>query len=418
VNAPSPAAQFDLAIVGGGLVGASLALALAPLGLRIAVIEAVTPGAGEQHPSFDERTTALANGTVAVFQALGVWAAMEREAAPIRRIHVSEQGRFGTARIDAAEQGRESLGYVLPNRVIGAALWGGLARVPQVQVIAPATVLGSDLDGEARIVRIEEDGQERSLRARLVVAADGVRSRVREQAGIDASRIEYRQTAIISTATTQRFHDHTAYERFTPDGPIAVLPLHDGRVGVVWTRQPDEAERVLALSDDEFLAAFQKAFGMRLGRFLRIGQRFGYPLALSRAEKHVAERLAVVGNAAQGLHPIAGQGFNLGLRDAVSLAEVIADARAAGTTDVGDGALLHAYAAWREEDQGRIVAFTDGLVRLFATPLGLARGLRSLGLLAFDVFPPAKAAMARLSIGAAGRVPRLARGVPLAGTGR
>jgi 2-octaprenyl-6-methoxyphenol hydroxylase len=418
VNAPSPAADFDLAIVGGGLVGASLALALAPLGLRIAVIEAVTPGAGEQHPSFDERTTALANGTVAVFQALGVWAAMEREAAPIRRIHVSEQGRFGTARINASEQGRDSLGYVLPNRVIGAALWEGLARARQVQVIAPATVLGSDLDGETRVVRIEEDGQERSLRVRLVVAADGVRSLVREQAGIDASRIEYQQTAIISTATTQRFHDHTAYERFTPDGPIAVLPLQDGRVGVVWTRQPDEAERVLALSDDEFLAAFQKAFGMRLGRFLRIGQRFSYPLALSRAEKHVAERLAVVGNAAQGLHPIAGQGFNLGLRDAVSLAEVIADALAAGNTDVGDRALLDAYAAWREEDQGRIVAFTDGLVRLFATPLGLARGLRSLGLLAFDVFPPAKAAMARLSIGAAGRVPRLARGVPLAGTGR
>ena len=418
MNAPSPAADFDLAIVGGGLVGASLALALAPLGLRIAVIEAVTPGAGEQHPSFDERTTALANGTVAVFQALGVWAAMEREAAPIRRIHVSEQGRFGTARINASEQGRDSLGYVLPNRVIGAALWEGLARARQVQVIAPATVLGSDLDGETRVVRIEEDGQERSLRVRLVVAADGVRSLVREQAGIDASRIEYQQTAIISTATTQRFHDHTAYERFTPDGPIAVLPLQDGRVGVVWTRQPDEAERVLALSDDEFLAAFQKAFGMRLGRFLRIGQRFSYPLALSRAEKHVAERLAVVGNAAQGLHPIAGQGFNLGLRDAVSLAEVIADALAAGNTDVGDRALLDAYAAWREEDQGRIVAFTDGLVRLFATPLGLARGLRSLGLLAFDVFPPAKAAMARLSIGAAGRVPRLARGVPLAGTGR
>jgi 2-octaprenyl-6-methoxyphenol hydroxylase len=418
VNAPSPAADFDLAIVGGGLVGASLALALAPLGLRVALIEAVAPGAGESHPSFDERTTALANGTVAVFQALGIWASMEREAAPIRRIHVSEQGRFGTARIDAAEQGRESLGYVLPNRVIGAALWEGLSRVPQVQVIAPATVLGSDLEGDVRVVKIEQEGREHSLRARLVVAADGVRSLVREQAGIDASRIDYQQTAIISTATTQRFHDHTAYERFTPDGPIAVLPLQDGRVGIVWTRQPDEAERALALSDEDFLAAFQGAFGMRLGRFLRIGQRFGYPLALSRSEKHVAARLAVVGNAAQGLHPIAGQGFNLGLRDAVSLAEVIADGLVAGTTDVGERALLDAYAAWREEDQGRIVAFTDGLVRLFAAPLGLARGLRSAGLLAFDVFPPAKAAMARLSIGAAGRVPRLARGVPLAGTGR
>jgi 2-octaprenyl-6-methoxyphenol hydroxylase len=418
MTAPDLVTEYDLAIVGGGLVGASLALALAPLRLRIAVIEAVPPGSVDQHPSFDERTTALANGTVAVFKTLGVWEPMEREAAPIRHIHVSEQGRFGTARIHAEEQGRESLGYVLPNRVIGAALWGGLAQTPQVQVIAPAKVLDTEVDGETRVVRLEQDGQERSLTARLVVAADGARSMVRERAGIDADRIDYQQTAIISTATTQRFHDHTAYERFTPHGPIAVLPLQDGRVGIVWTCKPDEAERVLALSDEEFIAAYQQAFGLRLGRFLRIGRRYSYPLALSRSEKHTAARLAVIGNAAQGLHPISGQGFNLGLRDAVSLAEVIADALAEGATDVGARDLLDAYARWREEDQRRIVAFTDGLVRLFATPFGPARGLRSLGLLAFDAFPPAKAAMARLSVGAAGRVPRLARGVPLAGTGR
>lgn len=416
MNATAPRADYDLAIVGGGLVGASLALALAPLSLRIAVLEAVEPGTVDQHPSFDERTTALANGTVAVFRTLGVWAPMEREAGAIERIHVSEQGRFGTARVRADEQGREALGYVLPNRVIGAALWGGLARVPQVEVIAPAQVTGADLEGDVRVVRYEQGGDARELRARLVVAADGVRSRVREQAGIEANRIDYQQTAIISTATTQRFHDHTAYERFTPDGPIAVLPLQDGRVGIVWTRRPEDAEQALALDDDAFLAAFQQAFGMRLGRFLRIGRRYSYPLALSRTERHVAPRLAVVGNAAQGLHPISGQGFNLGLRDAVCLAEVLADARVAGATDVGAPEPLAAYARWREEDQRRIVAFTDGLVRLFASPLGTVRGLRSLGLLAFDAFPPAKAALARLSVGAAGRVPRLARGVPLAGT--
>jgi 2-octaprenyl-6-methoxyphenol hydroxylase len=159
----------------------------------------------------------------------------------------------------------------------------------------------------------------------------------------------------------------------------------------------------------------QTAFGFRLGRLLRVGARQSYELALSRSKQHSAPRLAIVGNAAQAMHPIAGQGFNLGLRDAVSLAEVIADARAAGSTEVGDDAQLRAYAEWREEDQRRIVAFTDGLVRLFGTPLGLAKGLRSVGLLAFDALPPAKNAMARLSVGAAGRVPRLARGVPLAG---
>lgn len=407
--------DFDVAISGGGLVGASLALALAPLGLKVALIEAVPQGRSE-HPSFDERTTALANGSVRIFRSLGVWRQMEREATPIRRIHVSDQGRFGIARIEAAEQGLESLGCVLPNRVMGAALWEGLRAEPGVQVIAPARVVATTVEPGSRTVRIERDGAEPlDLRARLVVAADGARSTLREQAGIAAEHWEYSQTAIISTMSTQRFHDHTAYERFTPDGPIAVLPLADGRCGLVWTRRPQDAARLLALPDEEFLAELQSAFGFRLGRLLRIGVRHSYDLALSRSERHVGDRLAIVGNAAQGLHPIAGQGFNLGLRDAASLAEVLADALAEGATDVGDPTRLAAYARWREEDRRRIVAFTDGLVRLFGSPLGLLRGLRSIGLLAFDSLPAAKGAMARLSVGAAGRIPRLARGVPLAG---
>ena len=414
MNAAASTAPLDLAIAGGGLVGASLALALAPLGLRIALVEGVAPVAGSgEHPSFDERTTALANGTVRVFRSLDVWRHMEREATPIRRIHVSEQGRFGTARIDAAEQGLEALGYVLPNRVIGAGLWNGLHGCPGVELIAPARVVGTELDGDARVLVFERDGVEQRLTARLVVAADGAKSLVREQAGIGSDHRAYGQSAIIATVTTQRFHEYVAYERFTPDGPIAVLPLTEGRCGIVWTQRPAEATRLLALGDAEFLAEFQRAFGFRLGRILRVGARHTYELGLARTSSHVAERLAVVGNAAQSMHPIAGQGFNLGLRDAASLAEVIADAGTAGQHDPGARETLAAYARWREEDQGRIVAFTDGLVRLFGSPLGLARGLRSAGLLAFDALPPAKAAMARLSVGAAGRVPRLARGVPL-----
>jgi 2-octaprenyl-6-methoxyphenol hydroxylase len=411
MTGPASSVDCDVAIAGGGLVGASLALALAPLGFEVALVEAVAPGGGD-HPSFDERTTALANGSVRVFRSLGVWREMEREATPIRRIHVSDQGRFGVARIDAAEQG---LGYVLPNRVMGAALWQGLAAAPGVRVIAPARVLGSEMTGDVRVLGFESDGATRELRARLVVAADGARSLIREQAGIAAEHWAYAQTAIISTITTQRFHDHVAYERFTADGPIAVLPLSDGRCGIVWTRPPEDAARLLALPDEAFLAELQAAFGFRLGRLLRVGVRHAYELALSRSDRHVAERLAIVGNAAQGLHPIAGQGFNLGLRDAASLAEVLADARADGVADAGDAGPLAAYADWRAEDRRRIVAFTDGLVRLFGSPLGVLRGLRSVGLLAFDAFPPAKSAMARLSVGAAGRIPRLARGVPLAG---
>ena len=414
MTGPASSVDCDVAIAGGGLVGASLALALAPLGFKVALVEAVAPGGGD-HPSFDERTTALANGSVRVFRSLGVWRDMEREATPIRRIHVSDQGRFGVARIDAAEQGLEALGYVLPNRVMGAALWQGLAAAPGVRVIAPARVLGSEMTGDVRVLGLESDGATRELRARLVVAADGARSLIREQAGIAAEHWAYAQTAIISTITTQRFHDHVAYERFTADGPIAVLPLSDGRCGIVWTRPPEDAARLLALPDEAFLAELQAAFGFRLGRLLRVGVRHAYELALSRSERHVAERLAIAGNAAQGLHPIAGQGFNLGLRDAASLAEVLADARAEGVADAGDAGPLAAYADWRAEDRRRIVAFTDGLVRLFGSPLGVLRGLRSVGLLAFDAFPPAKSAMARLSVGAAGRIPRLARGVPLAG---
>ena len=394
----------DLAIAGGGLVGASLALALAPLGLRIAVVEAVAPGGG-MHPSYDERTTALANGSVRTFQGLGVWRHMQREATSIRRIHVSEQGRFGVARIDAAEQGLASLGCVLPNRVIGAALWEGLRGAAAVEVVAPAQVIATTLGDGARLLTVEHDGGTLEIGARLVVAADGARSVVREQAGIAAEHWDYGQTAVVATMTAQRFHDHVAYERFTPDGPIAVLPLADGRCGVVWTRSPEEAARLVALPDDEFLAEFQSAFGFRLGRLLKVGARHSYDLAMTRSERHVGPRIAIVGAAAQGLHPIAGQGFNIGLRDAACLAEVIADGRASGCTDAGDAALLEGYASWRRQDQRRIVAFTDGLVRLFGTPLGVMRGLRSAGLLAFEVFPPAKAAMSRLSVGAAARVP-------------
>jgi 2-octaprenyl-6-methoxyphenol hydroxylase len=406
------AADYAIAIVGGGLVGASLALALAPLGLRIAVVEAVARGEPEQ-PSFDERTTALANGSVRTFATLGVWTAMERDATPIRKLHVSEQGRFGVARIDAAEQGLPALGYVVPNRAIGRAVVAALDATPAIDVLAPARVVGTELVADRRHLDIESGDGTRTVTARLVVAADGAHSLLRELCGVGAEHWDYEQTAIVTTVTTQRFHDHVAYERFTSDGPIAVLPLRDGRCGIVWTRRPEESSRVLGLGEAEFMRELQDAFGMRLGRFVQVGRRHGYELALTRADRHTAPRLAIVGNAAQGLHPIAGQGFNLGLRDAASLAEVIAGAMSESAADVGDGSILDAYADWRDEDRRRIVAFTDGLVRIFGSPLGLVRGLRSLGLLAFDALPPAKDALSRLSVGAAGRVPRLARGVPL-----
>jgi 2-octaprenyl-6-methoxyphenol hydroxylase len=406
--------RVDVAISGGGLVGASLALALARLQLKIALIEATPFGAAEQ-PSFDDRSTALSNGSRRIFEQLGVWSLMEREATPIRRIHVSDQGRFGFARIDAKEQGLNALGFVVVNRVMGAALWRRLSEESAITVLAPAKVLAMNLQQDVQRLECEFDGATRFVEAKLAVAADGARSTLRQSAGIGSSSWDYEQVALVSNVFSQHFHNHVAYERFTPSGPIALLPLTEGRCGLVWTLKPELANEVAQLSDEAFLARLQEEFGFRLGRFSRVGSRQLYPLALTRSDEYVADRLAIVGNAAQTLHPIAGQGFNLGLRDAVSLAEVLADGRsqAGETFDAGDGMWLQKYRGWRAADRGNIVRFTDGLVRLFAQPLGPLKLLRNIGMLAFDLMPSAKDALSQLSLGAAGRVPRLARGARL-----
>lgn len=406
--------QVDVAIAGGGLVGASLALALSQLDLSVVLIEAHPFGAAGQ-PSFDERTTAISNGSRRVFEGIGVWPLLERDATPIRRIHVSDRGRFGFARIEAEEQGVAALGFVIVNRVMGAALWQRLTA-QSVQVIAPARVEAVELREGFRQLRCRTASDEIiTIDARLVVAADGARSAVREAAGIGARTWDYDQVALISNVITQRFHDYVAYERFTPQGPMALLPMSEGRSGMVWTLAPEAARQTARLDDATFLARLQDAFGFRLGRFTRVGERQLYPLSLTRSDEHVGPRLALVGNAAQALHPIAGQGFNLGLRDAASLAEVLADAReqTPGAFDAGNGLLLERYRGWREADRGRIVGFTDGLVRLFTQPFGPVKLLRDLGLLAFDLMPAAKNALSQLSLGAAGRVPRLARGARL-----
>jgi len=400
----------DVAIVGGGMVGASLALALAALPLEVVVVEAVEPEDGAQ-PSFDSRTIALSNGTRRIFAGLGVWDEIAREATPIRKIHVSDRGRFGSALIDAAQQGVAALGYVAENRVIGRALWRHLRGASHTRLVAPARVVAVTR-GDARIsLALSVPGGARTLAARLVVAADGAGSLVREAVGVGAERWDYGQTAVISLVTPERYHQHVAYERFTPTGPLAVLPGPDGRVVVVWTLAPGEAARVMALDDGAFLGELQECFGWRLGRLVALGPRHAYPLALTRSAAEHAARTAIIGNAAQGLHPIAGQGFNLGLRDAATLAEVLAAADA--REDPGAEPVLERYAAWRHTDRRALVAFTDGLVRLFASPFAPVRAARGLGLVLFDLSPTAKSALSRLSLGFAGRLPRLARGLPL-----
>ncbi|MEI6458877.1 MAG: 2-octaprenyl-6-methoxyphenyl hydroxylase [Pseudomonadota bacterium] len=396
----------DVAIVGGGLVGASLALALSGLGLSITLVEAVLPEDDAQ-PSFDTRTTALSNGSRRVFEGLGVWEEIAREATAIAKIHISERGRFGSAVIDAAEQGIPALGFVAENRVMGRALWRRLRHVTGLTLLAPAVVVTATVDASGSRLALM-DG--RVIRARLAVAADGIASRVREGAGVGATSTEYGQVALIAQATPGRAHQQVAYERFASSGPIAALPIPDGRVGLIWTLEPSEATRILALDDAPFLAELQEAFGWRLGRLRAISQRYAYPLALIKADATEAPRTAIIGAAAQGMHPIAGQGFNLGLRDAATLAEVLADTLG---QDPGSAAVLARYAQWRRRDRDAIIGFTDGLVRLFSSRFAPVRFARGLGLLLFDLSPTAKSAMSRLSQGFAGRLPRLARGLPL-----
>jgi 2-octaprenyl-6-methoxyphenol hydroxylase len=401
--------QVDVAIIGGGMVGASLAVALAGSGVSTMLVEGVphaahAPGSRAQ-PSFDDRTTALGNASRRIFQTLGVWERLAPEAAAIRTIHVSDAGRFGFARLSAVEQGIEAFGYVVPNRAIGAALWDKLQDATDILLRVPA---------RPDQVQITDTGIKfalgtESVSARLAVAADGAHSVLRAAAGIEADVEDYDQIAIVANVAADRPHDGTAYERFTQSGPLAVLPLHDGSYGVIWSCNPARATEVLAFDDATYLRKLQERFGWRAGRFVRTGVRASYPLKLTRAATTVAARTVLIGNAAQALHPVAGQGFNLGLRDAAMLAEVVAGARG----DVGSPELLHRFAAWREGDRSGVVRFTDGLVKMFGDTRPAVGVLRNLGLLLFDLSPPAKSALARVSAGFAGPTPRLARGLGL-----
>ena len=391
------------------MVGASLAVALAGSGRRLMLIESVPFGTAAQ-PSFDERTTALGNVSRRIFEGLAVWDGIAPEAAAIRTIHVSEAGRFGFARLVAAEQGVEAFGYVVANRCIGAALWQRLRTTPHLTLQAPARVADLAVSpAGVRFTVVKESGTAVPVEARLLVAADGAHSQIRAAAGISADVVDYDQVAVVANIAADRAHEGNAYERFTAAGPLAVLPRHDGGLAVIWACRPERAQALLALAEDAYLAQLQSQFGWRAGRFVRAGPRSAYPLKLTRATASVAPRTVLIGNAAQALHPVAGQGFNLGLRDAAMLAEVIA-----GTAgDVGAPAALQQFVDWRRRDRRGVVRFTDGLIRLFGDPRPGATLLRNLGLLMFDLTPPAKSALARVSAGFGGPTPRLARGLPL-----
>jgi 2-octaprenyl-6-methoxyphenol hydroxylase len=398
--------------VGGGLVGASLAIALERLSLRIGLIEATPPGA--LPAVFDERNLSFAEATVNALTALGVMRHLRAPAGAIARIHISRRGDFGRALVEASRYGRSEFGRVVVARDFGEALEARLADAQGLLRYRPVRFLGfsEDSGDDMRVVRVADANGERLLHARLVVAADGTRSGVRDALGIGVDEHDYAQTLFVTRVRGSRAPDGTAYERLTDDGPTALLPRGDRHYGLIHAVARKDAEAVAALDEAGFLARAQATFGWRAGRFLSCGPRSSHPAIRVVAQRTIAPRAVLVGNAAQTIHPIGAQGFNLGLRDALTLAELIADARASDAqADVGDDALLQRYAARRREDRERTVSFSDGLARLTANDAPLLRPLRSLGLFAVDRVASAQSFLVGGAMGYRGDVPALCREV-------
>ena len=402
--------EFDLLIVGGGLVGASLAAALEPLPLKIAVVEAVPFGSRGQ-PSFDDRITAISYGSRRIFESMGVWAGIGPEATPIRHIQVSDRGRLGATRLNAEEAGVDALGYVTPNRSIGKALVDFIGGKENITLFAPAKLKSFSVH-DTRVEAEVEAAKPVTLRAKLLIAADGAQSEVRRQLGIAGKKWDYQQTAVVCNVCVERPEAETAYERFADDGPVALLPMSGDRYGLIWVAATEAAPALLGLDDATFLAEAAARFGGRVGRFTQAGKRVSYPLSMVQAESQVHQRTLIIGNAAHSLHPIAGQGFNLSLRDVAMLAEVLADAQRDGE-DLGAAKVLERYVGARTGDQRGTAIFTDVLNRLFANPLATVVWGRNAGLLALELMPPARRLLMRHNMGLGGRLPKLARGLPL-----
>jgi 2-octaprenyl-6-methoxyphenol hydroxylase len=354
---------------------------------------------------FDQRSLSFAAATVNALTSLGVMAKLRAPAGPIRRIHISRQGDFGRVRLDAAEYGRDNFGQVVVARDFGDALEARLEELSGLMRFRPARFVGlGPVEDQFRHVRIADAAGERTLRARLVVAADGTRSGVREALGIAADEHDYRQTLFVARVRAERVPDGTAYERFRNDGPTALLPRGDRHFGVVHGVAGGQADAVAALEEEAWLARIQKVFGWRVGRLLSSGPRSAYSIVRVVAQRVLAERAVLLGNAAQTIHPIGAQGFNLGLRDALTLAEMVQQGG-----DPGDPALLSAYASRRAEDRQRTLDFSDGLARLTANPAPLLRPLRSLGLLAAGASPSLQSLLVGGAMGFRGDVPALCR---------
>lgn len=411
-------ATVEVLISGGGMVGMTLAIALAQAGLDVVVIDRRPPQEAIRE-AHDGRASALARGSQQVLAALGIWPAIADKAAPILDIRVSD-GQIGRpaspffVHYDHDTLDGAPLGHIVENRDIRLALLARAAELPRLHLAAPAALADCRREAGAVSARLD-DG--RHLRAALLVAAEGRDSALRREAGIRVTAWDYPQAGIVCTVGHERPHGGVAHENFLPAGPFALLPLVDGadgthRSSLVWTERRALAAEMLALDDAAFGRELERRFGDSLGRLRPLGKRWSYPLSLQHAERYVDRRLALVGDAAHVIHPIAGQGLNLGLRDVAALAETVVDARRLGL-DPGSAETLAAYQRWRRFDNTVLMVVTDSLNRLFSNDLAPLRLVRDLGLAAVDHVPPLKRLFKRHAMGLVGDLPRLIRGEAL-----
>jgi len=393
------------------MAGSSLAAALIPTGLNIAIVEAV-PFASNDQPSFDERTVALTYSSRRIFEGIGVWSAIAPDATPIREIHVSDRGHFGMTRLHHRLMGVDALGYVVPHRSIGAVLHEFLSGADNVSVICPATATNAEVSDDAIEISLQSESQIKNVTAGLMVVADGGRSSISIELGIKSDAKKYPQVALVTTIKTSREHHGMAYERFTQDGPIALLPLREKEYAVVWTLRPTLADINQELEQREFLLALQDAFGERAGDLEQCGSRNIYPLSLNTIDKLVQHRVVVAGNAAHTVHPVAGQGFNLSLRDIASLAETIATANDK-SQDIGALSVLQPYATQRKRETRAVTRFTDGLISTFANEMPGLTLARNAALTGVQLLPPLKRFLLKRTMGLNRPSSRLAMGLPL-----
>ncbi len=402
----------DVIVVGGGLVGMTFAATLSRSGINVTVIERADPETLVAAPH-DGRASAIAYGSQRLLNAAGLWHGMKDHAEPILDIRVVEGGsplflHFNSQALGNKDPADNVLGYMLENRHNRAALYAAAAKLP-LNFVAPASI--TDIDRGPGLVTVTlDDG--RIFQAPLLVAADGVRSKLREDAGITVHGWSYRQVGIVCTVKHEKPHCGVALENFLPMGPFAVLPLKDNRSSIVWTEKESTAPAIVALNDHQFLEELKRRFGDYLGEIEIEGMRWAYPLKLQHAESYTASRLALIGDAAHGMHPIAGQGLNLGIRDVGALAEVIVDARRLGQ-DIGAKTVLDRYAQWRRFDNLTLLAVTDNLNKLFSTDVMPIKIARKLGIAAVDKIPPLKNFLMEHARGTVGDLPRLLQGAPL-----